>query len=256
MNNRPLILLSNDDGVTAKGINELIKALNGLGEIIVMAPDGPRSGASSAITSESPVKFVKVKKDKDITIYKCSGTPVDCIKLALHAVVPRTPDVIIGGINHGDNSSVNVHYSGTMGIVIEGCLKEIPSIGFSLCNHSFDADFSPTLPYIRKITENVIKHKLPQGICLNVNFPDVAEYKGVKVCQQTKGSWENEWKTCVHPRGGEYFWLTGNYKNLEPENEESDHWALDNGYVAITPTQIDVTAYHYINKLKSWDYTI
>lgn len=256
MKDKPLILLSNDDGYAAKGINELIKALNGLGEIIVMAPDGPRSGASSAITSESPVKFSKIKKEKDITIYKCSGTPVDCIKLALHTVVPRTPDLIIGGINHGDNSSVNVHYSGTMGIVIEGCLKGIPSIGFSLCDHDHDADFTPTLPYIRKITENVLKNKLPNGICLNVNFPKTPQIKGVRVCQQTNGTWENEWKTCVHPRGGEYFWLTGNYNNLEPDNEKSDHWALDNGYAAITPTQIDVTAYQFINKLKSWDYTI
>lgn len=254
--NKPLILLSNDDGVTAKGINELIKALDGIAQIVVMAPDGPRSGSAGAITSESPVKYTKIKEEKDLTIYSCTGTPVDCIKLALHTVVSRTPDLIIGGINHGDNSSVNVHYSGTMGVVIEGCLKGLPSIGFSLCNHDHNADFTPTLPYIRKITENVLENGLPQGICLNVNFPDTPHLNGVRVCQQTKGTWENEWKRCTHPRGGEYFWLTGNYKNMEPENEKSDHWALDNGYVAITPTQIDVTAYQIIDELNSWDYKV
>ena len=256
MNNKPLILISNDDGVSAKGINELIKALEGLAEIIVMAPDGPRSGASGSITSETPIKFTLIKKEKDLTIYKCNGTPVDCIKLALHAVVPRNPDIIVGGINHGDNSSIYVHYSGTMGIVIEGCLKGIPSIGFSICDHSHDANFEPSLPYIRKIVKNVLTHKLPMGICLNVNFPDTPEYKGVMICHQTKGIWENEWKTSVHPRGGEYFWLTGNYKNLETENNKTDHWALDNGYIAITPTQIDVTAYHFIDNLKKWDFEL
>ena len=153
---KPLILLSNDDGVEAKGLNELIRGLRGMGEIIVMAPDGPRSGASGAITSEHPVKYYKVREEEDLTVYKCTGTPVDCVKLALHTVVPRRPDVVIGGINHGDNSSVNVHYSGTMGVVIEGCLKGISSIGYSLCNHFADADFSSSLPYIRRITEQVL----------------------------------------------------------------------------------------------------
>ncbi len=256
MSNKPLFLLSNDDGVNAKGINELIKALKGMGEIIVVAPNGPRSGSGSAITSETPVKFHKVRKEDDVTIYKCTGTPVDCIKLALHTIVPRTPDIIIGGINHGDNSSINVHYSGTMGIVIEGCLKGIPSVGFSLCNHSADADFSATLPYIAMIARNILDKGLLPGICLNVNFPDIKEYKGVKICRQTKGTWENEWKVCTHPRGGEYFWLTGNFDNSEPESEGTDHWALDNGYVAVTPTKIDVTAYEVMDELKSWNYSL
>ena len=239
---KPLILLSNDDGVNAKGLNELIRALRGLGEIIVMAPDGPRSGASGSITSEHPVRYYKVREEEDLTVYKCSGTPVDCVKLALHAVVPHRPDVVIGGI----------HYSGTMGVVIEGCLKGIPSIGYSLCNHLADADFSALLPYIRRITEEVLEHGLPAGICLNVNFPDVAEFKGVRICRQTNGTWEKEWKVCTHPRGGEYYWLTGQFVNHEPEAVDSDHWALNHGYVAITPTQIDVTAYSIIKDLKNW----
>ena len=242
---KTLILLSNDDGVNAKGLNELIRALRGLGEIIVMAPDGPRSGASGSITSEHPVRYYKVREEEDLTVYKCSGTPVDCVKLALHAVVPHRPDVVIGGINHGDNSAVN-------GVVIEGCLKGIPSIGYSLCNHLADADFSALLPYIRRITEEVLEHGLPAGICLNVNFPDVAEFKGVRICRQTNGTWEKEWKVCTHPRGGEYYWLTGQFVNHEPEAVDSDHWALNHGYVAITPTQIDVTAYSIIKDLKNW----
>ena len=176
-NERPLLLLSNDDGVNAKGIRELIGALRPVADLIVVAPDGPRSGSSGAITSEPPLRSAKVRQEPGLTVYKCSGTPVDCVKLALHALVPRKPDMVIGGINHGDNSSVNVHYSGTMGVVIEGCLKGIPSVGFSLCNHSADADFSATLPYVRCIVEEVLAKGLPEGKCLNVNFPDTNEPK-------------------------------------------------------------------------------
>ena len=148
-NEKPLILISNDDGYFSKGLRVLVETLKGLGEIIVMVPDGPRSGASAAITSELPVHYNKVKEEEDLIIYKCNGTPVDCIKLAMFELLPRLPDLVIGGINHGDNSAVNVHYSGTMGVVIEGCLKGIPSIGYSLCDHDADADFNPRLSRVR-----------------------------------------------------------------------------------------------------------
>ena len=180
MKDKPLILLSNDDGVAAKGIQELIKALRPVADLVVVAPSGPRSGASGAITSEVPLKCRMIRREPGLSVYECSGTPVDCVKLALHTIVPRKPDLVVGGINHGDNSSVNVHYSGTMGVVIEGCLKGIPSIGFSLCNHAADADFSFTLPYVRRITEEVLQHGLPVGICLNVNFPNDSVLKGVR----------------------------------------------------------------------------
>ena len=157
---RPLLLLSNDDGVNAKGLRELIRTLCPLADLVVVAPDGPRSGSSGSITSENPLRAVLVEQKPGIVLCKCSGTPVDCVKLALHSLVPRTPDMVIGGINHGDNSSVNVHYSGTMGVVIEGCLKKIPSVGFSLCNHAADADFSAVLPYVRRITEQVLAEAL------------------------------------------------------------------------------------------------
>ncbi len=253
---KPLLLLSNDDGVNAKGINELIKALRPLGELIVMAPDGPRSGSSCAITTTTPLRCNLVRKEPGLTIYKCSGTPTDCVKLALHTFVPRKPDLVIGGINHGDNSSVNVHYSGTMGVVIEGCLKGIPSVGFSLCNQDPDADFTPTQPYIRRIASEVLSNGLPYGICLNVNFPNTAEIKGVKICRQTDGVWTNELQQADHPNFNNYFWMVGEYKNLEPEAEETDHWAMDNGYAAITPTQVDVTAYQVMDKLKSWNFDV
>lgn len=255
-NEKPLILISNDDGVFSKGLHVLVETLAGLGDIVVMAPDGPRSGASAAITSELPVRYTKVKEEKDLTVYKCSGTPVDCVKLALFELLPHCPDLVIGGINHGDNSAVNVHYSGTMGVVIEGCLKGIPAIGYSLCDHDADADFNPMLPYVRRIAEQVMANGLPKGTCLNVNAPKGKELKGVRICRQTDASWGSEWARGQHPKGGEYFWLTGRFTNNEPDAQEADRWALDHGYVAITPIQIDMTAYHLINELKNWDFNL
>ena len=249
-NKRPLILVSNDDGVSAKGINELIKFLRPLGEIVVMAPDSPRSGSGCAITVTQPVRYQLVKQDVGVTVYRCSGTPTDCIKLARHTVLKRKPDLVVGGINHGDNSATNVHYSGTMGIVIEGCLNGIPSVGFSLCSHEADADFEPCGFYVRQIVSMVLKEGLPPLVCLNVNFPAVAEFKGVKVCEQAKGCWESEWLPCPRSEGDNYFWLTGEFEDHDKENETNDHWALAHGYVAITPTTVDVTAYDFVEKLE------
>ncbi len=247
---KPLILISNDDGFQAKGINELVMFLRDIADLIVVAPDGPRSGSSGAITSASPVNYVKIREEEGLVVYKCSGTPVDSVKLALHVLVPRVPDMVIGGINHGDNSSVNVHYSGTMGVVIEGCLKGIPSIGFSLCNHSADADFSPSCPFVRTIVSTTLEKGLPYGTCLNVNFPDTDNLKGIRICRQTDGVWINEFAECNSPRGAGYYWLTGSYKNNEPDSTDTDHWALDNGYVAVTPTKIDVTSYKLMEEMK------
>ena len=250
--NRPLILISNDDGYTAKGINELADALRNMADLVVMAPDGPRSGMACAMTSEHPVRYYKVKEEEGLQVYKCTGTPVDCIKLALH-LLPRRPDMIIGGINHGDNSAVNVHYSGTMGVVLEGCMKGIPAIGYSVDDHAPDIDFKPMLPYVRNIVLHALKHRIPEGICLNVNIPAQAPYRGVRICRQTKGMWTNEWKRCDHPRGGEYFWLTGKFESHEPGTTNSDRHSLDEGYIAITPLQIDMTAYGFMDELKNWD---
>lgn len=253
-NKRPLILVSNDDGIIAKGISELIKFLRPLGEIVVMAPDTARSGSSSALTVTQPVHFQMLRKDVGLTVYKCSGTPVDCVKLVRNTVLGgRKPDLVVGGINHGDNSATNVHYSGTMGVVIEGCLNGIPSIGFSLCSHAPGADFDVAGPYIRKIAATVLEKGLPPLTCLNVNIPDTQDIKGVRICTQAKGHWTNEWEACPRKTDENYFWLVGEFTDLEPENEDTDRWALAHGYIAVTPTTVDVTAYHFMDELKSWE---
>ena len=250
---KPLILISNDDGVDAKGIRELIEYLRPLGELLVMAPDGARSGMSCAITADKPVRYKLLSTAEGLSVYKCSGTPSDCIKLALFLLDGQLPDLVVGGINHGDNSAINVHYSGTMGVVKEGCMKGIPSVGFSLCDHCADADFRPTAPYIRLISRQVLEKGLPAGTCLNVNFPEHAPYEGIKVCRQTVGKWDNEWVRYRHPAGKEYFWLTGEFVNHEPDEEETDQWALNHGYVAVTPTRIDVTDYDLLEEMRGWN---
>jgi 5'-nucleotidase len=179
------------------------------------------------------------------------------VKLALAEIVPRRPDMVIGGINHGDNASVNTHYSGTMGVTLEGCMKYIPSVAFSLCDFHEDADFEPLRPLIRTITQRVLAEGLPKGVCLNVNFPLLESpgttYAGVRVCRMAHGTWSSEVTKCHHPRGYDYWWMVGHYQNDEPEAEDTDNWALSHGYVAITPTQIDVTAYAAMEQIKSWN---
>lgn len=249
---RPLILVSNDDGITAKGISELIKFLRPLGELVVVAPDEPRSGSASALTVTTPISYKLIRKEVGVTVYKCSGTPTDCVKLAFHTLLDRKPDLVVGGINHGDNSAVNVHYSGTMGVVIEGALKGVPAIGFSLCNHAPNADFEPCGVYVKEITRKVLERGLPPLTCLNVNFPDVPELKGVRVCRQSKGEWVNEWEDFARRGDSHYFWLSGEFVDSDPQSEETDHWALAQGYAAITPVTVDVTAYSLLDELKTW----
>jgi 5'-nucleotidase len=247
---KPLILISNDDGYQAKGINDLIKMVKPLGDVLVCAPDGPRSGQACAFSATAPLTLTQQFKDDGVEVWSCNGSPVDCVKMALANLCPRTPDVVIGGINHGDNASVNTHYSGTMGVVLEGCMKYIPSVAYSLCDYRADADFEPLRPYIFDITKRILENGLPQGVCLNVNFPLLTAYKGVKVCRMSRGTWLNETTRCHHPRGYDYWWMVGSYQNDEPEAEDTDRWALDHGFVAITPTQIDVTAYQAFEALK------
>jgi 5'-nucleotidase len=170
--------------------------------------------------------------------------------MALSQIPGCKPDMVIGGINHGDNASVNTHYSGTMGVTLEGCMKYIPSVAFSLCDHRADADFEPLRPYIVKFTSSVLSNGLPRGVCLNINFPLLKEFRGVKVCRMAYGTWGNEVRKCHHPRGYDYYWMVGTYQNDEPENDDTDNWALAHGYVAITPTHIDVTAYEAMEGLK------
>ena len=254
---RPLILISNDDGFRAKGINSLIDMVKDFGDILVCAPDSSRSGYSTAFSGLEYLTLRKSTTDngyqriqEGVDIYYSNGTPVDCVKLAFHELCHRRPSLVLGGINHGDNSTVNNHYSGTVGVAKEGCLKGVPSIAFSLCDYDKDADFEPLRPVVRQIVEKVLKEGLPAGSFLNVNFPAGGSYNGVRMCRMTKGNWVNEVTGCDHPRGFKYYWLVGNLDNAEPEADDTDQWALRNGYVAITPTTIDVTDYHMLQNWK------
>ena len=250
---RPLILISNDDGYQARGINALVDMLRDMADLLVCAPDSGRSGFACAFSVTEPLRLQPVSSGQGLQVWRCNGTPVDCVKLALDRLLQgRRPDLVVGGINHGDNASVNTHYSGTMGVVMEGCMKYIPSVAFSLCDFSADADFLPLRPYVRSICQRVLSEGLPRGVCLNVNFPKTATFRGVKACRMSAGSWTHEIVTCHHPRGYDYYWMVGAYSNDEPEAADTDRWALDHGYVAITPTRIDVTDYETMALLRSW----
>ena len=249
-NKTPLILISNDDGYQAKGINCLVDMVRDLGDIIICAPDGGRSGYACAFSAKDYLRLEQVSCEPGVEVWTCTGTPVDNLKIALNRVVPRTPDIVLAGINHGDNASVNTHYSGTMGVAMEGCMKYIPSIAFSLCDFSEHANFEPLRPYVRMLVKKILSEGLPKGVCLNVNFPLVEQYKGIKVCRMAFGTWGKEVVKCRHPRGYDYYWMVGEYTNDEPEADDTDNWALTHGYIAITPTQMDVTNYPLLEKLK------
>lgn len=247
---RPLIVVTNDDGVISKGISALIRCIRTYGEIVVMAPDAPRSGTSGAVTVNTPIHYQLLKQEVGLSVYKCSGTPVDCVKLAVEEVCSRKPDMLIAGINHGDNSATNVYNSGTMGAVIEGCIDGMKSLAFSLCNHDSNADFEPMVPYVRAITQWVMQHDLPPLTCLNINFPDVPTYAGVRVCKMARGYWKHEFDACPRRGDDHYYWLSGEFVEKDIDNEPSDRWALARNYVAITPTRLDVTDYEYMETLQ------
>jgi 5'-nucleotidase len=254
MKKRPVILISNDDGYQAKGIRCLVEMVRHLGRVIVCAPEGARSGFSCAFSATVPLRLTLREQQDDVEIWSCNGTPVDCVKMALSEILHgEKPDLVLGGINHGDNASVNSHYSGTMGVTMEGCMKYIPSVAYSICTHDENADFEPLSPFVKKFTEKVLREGLPMGICLNINFPVQPTFKGVRMCRMAHGTWANEIRTCHHPRGYDYYWMVGNYRNDEPEAEDTDNWALNHGYVAITPTTIDMTAYAFMDKKAEWE---
>ena len=248
---RPYLLISNDDGVDAPGINFLIEALRPYADILVMAPDSARSGFSCSITSSQPLTYKVLKEEEGLTICSCSGTPTDCVKMAINLFSDRRFDLVIGGINHGDNSSVNSHYSGTMGVATEGALQGYPAIAFSLCDYRENANFEPLRPYLIDFMFKAMAVGMPAFTCLNINFPLAEKFKGIKVCRMAHARWQNELERRVHPYGGEYFWLAGECKDLEPNATDTDHWALNNGFVAVTPTRLDVTAHEFINVLKA-----
>lgn len=253
---KPLILITNDDGITAPGIRQLIKIMNQIGEVVVVAPDSPQSGKGHAVTIDSTLYVSKRKiDDGSQTEYSCSGTPVDCVKIAKHEILKRTPDLCVSGINHGSNSSINVIYSGTMSAAVEAGIEGIPAIGFSLLDFSWNADFSQAEDFIKQITHNVLKNGLPKGTILNVNIPNLLRHqiKGVKICRQAEARWVEEFDKRTNPQGRNYYWLTGKFVNQD-KGEDTDEWALENGYISVVPVQYDLTAYHAIGQLNTWNF--
>lgn len=253
---KPLILVTNDDGISAPGIRFLIECMKPLGEVVVVAPAGPQSGMGHAITISKPLRLDAVDLYPDIKAYQASGTPVDCVKMAVDVILHRKPDLLVSGINHGSNSSINVIYSGTMSAAVEGGIEGIPSIGFSLCDYSYNANFNPTKKYVQSIAKNVLANGLPTGTLLNVNFPKVdneSEIKGVKVCRQCDAKWQENFDKRKDPGGRSYYWLTGKFINND-SGEDTDEWALANNYVSVVPTQFDLTAHHAISNLNKWEF--
>jgi 5'-nucleotidase len=252
---KPLILVTNDDGITAPGIRALIKVMKSLGDVVVVAPDSPQSGMGHAITLSDnlycdPVKLKDTEKHKE---FSCSGTPVDCVKIATQEILHRKPDLCVSGINHGSNSSINVIYSGTMSAAVEAGTEGIPAIGFSHMDYSLTSNMEPVLKYVKSITKMVLKNGLPKGVVLNVNLPDLPEskIKGIKICRQAKAYWREKFDKRLTPQGRDYYWLTGEFVN-EDKGEDTDEWALEKGYVSVVPVQFDLTAHHVIPEINNW----
>ena len=239
------ILITNDDGWGAKGIVTLVRLMQQLGQVTVIAPDGARSGQSNAISVDIPLYMHKAEAPEgtDAEVYVTNGTPADCIKLAVNTVFKdKFPDLVVSGINHGSNAAVNVIYSGTMGACFVAAEQGIPAIGFSICDHNPDADFSFMEPYILPLTQQLLQRHDAYGICYNINAP-IGEIQGVRFTRQCRGNWEKEYLPHTDAEGNTYYLLTGNFRNHEPEAEDTDEWALAHGYIAITPDTIDLTAY-------------
>ena len=255
--NKPVILVTNDDGYRANGLKALIEAIQPFGHVVVLAPSHSQSGQSHAITVNVPLRMELVEQREDFEMYIVSGTPADCVKLANSQLFrERKPDLLVSGINHGANSSASVVYSGTMAAVIEGCLYEIPSIGFSLTDFSKNADFTVARGYVRTIVSSALKNGIPADTCLNVNIPtgNAHEVKGIRICRQNKGVWREEFDKRLDPNKLEYYWLTGEFYNLEPHAEDTDEWALHHHYVSIVPVQVDMTAYQSLAKIREWKF--
>jgi len=254
---KPLILVSNDDGITSKGILTLINVVKELGDVLVVAPDSPQSGMGHAITVGETLRLEESFIFDGVKAYQCSGTPADCVKMARHFVLRDQvqPDIVVSGVNHGSNTSISVLYSGTMSAAIEGAIEGTPAVGFSLCDYNSDADFSHTEAYIRKITKQVLEKGLPKGVALNVNFPAKQEenLKGMRICRQANAKWVEKFDERFDPNGRRYFWMAGSFVNFD-KGEDNDEWAIANNYVSVVPCQFDLTAHQAIPILnEDWE---
>jgi 5'-nucleotidase len=257
MEERPLIFVTNDDGINSAGIRTLINVMRAIGRVVVVAPDKPQSGTGHAITIQVPLRLHCLVSEDGYEEYSCNGTPVDCVKLGFKVVMKRRPDILVSGVNHGSNASVNIIYSGTIAAVLEGAMSGVPSIGFSLLNYNADADFQASVKYIRQITETVLEKGLPEGICLNVNIPDVKEeeIRGIVACKQANGTWQEDFDERTDPVGRKYYWLKGVYAKIG-NGEDTDECALENNYISVVPVQFDLTAHNSIQLLLSWGYHV
>lgn len=249
---KPLILVTNDDGITAPGIRNLVEFMNELGDVIVVAPNSPQSGKGHAITINSTLTFEEINLEGPQKDYSLSGTPVDCVKFALDKILIRKPDIVVSGINHGANSSINVIYSGTMSAAVEAGVEGLQAIGFSLLDFSWDADFAQAKEFIQDIVRKVLDHPLPKGVVLNVNIPKLLseEIQGVRVCKQANAKWEESFDERINPHGKKYYWLTGYFNNMDT-SENADEVALAEGYISVVPVKFDLTAYEYLEELGS-----
>jgi 5'-nucleotidase len=253
MSGKPLILITNDDGVLAKGLRELSDVMRLFGDVVVVAPERPMSGMSTAITVDQPLRAVKIEDEEGYTVYRCSGTPVDCVKLGFNELLDRYPDFVVSGINHGSNTSVSVLYSGTMGGALEGCLHGVPSMGVSLCDYDPDADFSRAKMVVARIFQQIAENGLPHFVCLNVNIPK-GDLRGIRVCRQAAGKWVEEFEKRTDPHQRDYFWLSGYFKNFEQDHDETDLTAIENGYVSVVPVSVDMTCYQTYEYLQNWKF--
>ncbi|MEM6361291.1 MAG: 5'/3'-nucleotidase SurE [Bacteroidota bacterium] len=253
---KPLILISNDDGITSKGIRVLVETMKRLGDVVVVAPDGPQSGMGHAITIGNTLRLEENEIFGDVTAYECSGTPADCVKIAKHFVLKgRQPHLVVSGINHGANTSISVLYSGTMSAAIEAALEGTPAIGFSLCDYSHEADFDHAVEYVDRIAKTVLEKGMTKGVALNVNIPPRRNesIKGIKICRQANAKWQEDFDQRHDPYGRRYFWMAGNFINHD-KGEDNDEWAIANNYVSVVPCQYDLTAHHAISILNDeWD---
>lgn len=251
MNTHPLIFITNDDGIDARGLHHLIKIAVTLGDVVVGAPATPQSGKSSALSANIPLEINEHPTIDGARIYSITGTPVDCVKLSMHAILDRKPDLLLSGINHGSNAAVNNIYSGTMGATMEGCIIGIPSIGYSLLDHSSMADFEPLTPLISDIAKRVLAYGLPDGVCLNVNFPAQGRLSGMKTVRAARGFWTEEYVDYTSPHGKPFYWLTGKFNNEEPDDPMTDEYWLARNYGTIVPIRPDQTAIDMISSIKS-----
>lgn len=256
-NNRPLILVTNDDGIEARGLKELINVAREFGDVVAISAEVPMSGMSHAITIKVPLRVKLVEEEPGFKKYLTNGTPVDGVKLAFNSIMGREPDLLLSGINHGSNSSSSILYSGTMSAAMEGAINHIPSIGFSLLSFDPDADFDPCGTVVRQVINMVLENGLPDGICLNVNIPAVSADKimGIRMCSQANGFWKEEFEKRTDPTGKTYYWLTGLFHNREPDGGGlgTDEWALKHHFVSVVPVNTDLTAYSLLEKMKTWE---